>query len=131
MTLILLSTFIIIHQHLSSKDTISNILICILEIFHEFYSSLYNISQLVANTKNSVINKFCTDLESNYSRYNRYKLLQLWKEIYYVKIIDGGLYFIISFYFILFFFSFFFFFFYFLVQLRLGFISHAVTSVTN
>lgn len=82
MTLVLLSTFIIIYQHLFSKNTISNILICILETFHEFYSSLYDISQLVANTKKSVLNKFCTDLESNYSKYNRYKLLQLWKEIY-------------------------------------------------
>ena len=41
-----------------------------------------------------------------------------------VKIIDGGLYFIFSFHFILFYFLF-------LEQLRLGFISHAVTSVTN
>ena len=46
-----------------------------------------------------------------------------------VKIVDGGLYFIFSFhlhfYFILFFI------FLFLEQLGLGFISHAVTSVTN
>jgi len=45
-----------------------------------------------------------------------------------VKIVDGGLcfYFLFSLYFI-----FVFFFFYFLEQLGLGFISHAVTSVTN
>ena len=47
-----------------------------------------------------------------------------------VKIVDGGLYFISSFHFILFYFTFFFFFL-FLEQLRLGSISHAVTSVTN
>ena len=48
-----------------------------------------------------------------------------------VKIVDGGLYFIFSFpfYFTLLFF--FFFIFLFLEQLELGFISHAVTSVTN
>ena len=46
-----------------------------------------------------------------------------------VKIVDGGLYFIFSFHF---YFTFLFFFlFLFLEQLRLGFISHAVTSVTN
>jgi len=48
-----------------------------------------------------------------------------------VKIVDGGLYFIFSFHFILLFFSFVFFIFLFLEQLGLGFISHAVTSVTN
>ena len=50
--------------------------------------------------------------------------------IHSVKIVDGGLYFIFSFhfYFTLLFFSFSFLF---LEQLRLGFISHAVTSVTN
>jgi len=47
-----------------------------------------------------------------------------------VKIVDGGLYFIFSFHFILFFF-YFSFLFLFLEQLGLGFISHAVTSVTN
>jgi len=48
-----------------------------------------------------------------------------------VKIVDGGLYFIFSFhfYFTLLFFSFFLFLF--LEQLGLGFISHAVTTVTN
>ena len=46
-----------------------------------------------------------------------------------VKIINGGLYFIFSFHFILF--LFFLFNFLFLEQLGLGFISHAVTSVTN
>jgi len=45
-----------------------------------------------------------------------------------VKIVDGGLYFIISFHFILFYFSFIFLF---LEQLGLGFISHTITSVTN
>ena len=45
-----------------------------------------------------------------------------------VKIVDGGLYFIFSFHF---YFYFSFFIFLFLEQLRLGFISHAVTSVTN
>jgi len=51
-----------------------------------------------------------------------------------VKTIDGGLYFIASvhFYFILLFISFsFHFYFLFLEQLGLGFISHAVTLVTN
>jgi len=49
-----------------------------------------------------------------------------------VKIVDGGLYFISSFHFILLFFTFLFLFnFLFLEQLGLGFISHAVTSVTN
>jgi len=51
--------------------------------------------------------------------------------VYYshVKIVNGGLYFISSFHFILLFFSFFIFLF--LEQLGLGFISHAVTSVTK
>ena len=48
-----------------------------------------------------------------------------------VKIIDGGLYFIFSFHFYFTFSFFFFFSFLFLEQLRLGLISHAVTSVTN
>ena len=53
-----------------------------------------------------------------------------------VKIVDGRLYFIFSFHFILLFFLFYFSFlfpfnFLFLEQLGLGFISHAVTSVTN
>ena len=54
--------------------------------------------------------------------------------LYIVKTVDGGLYFIASvhFYFILLFISFSFrFYFLFLEQLGLGFISHAVTSVTN
>ena len=46
-----------------------------------------------------------------------------------VKIVDGGLYFICSFHFILLYF--YFFIFLFLEQLGLGFICHAVTSVTN
>jgi len=46
-----------------------------------------------------------------------------------VKIVDGGLYFISAFHFIFFFF--FLFNFLFLEQLGLGFISHAVTSITN
>ena len=54
---------------------ISSILIYTLETFHEFYSGLYDISQIVANAKNSVLNIFCTNLESNYSKCNRYKLL--------------------------------------------------------
>ena len=45
----------------------------------------------------------------------------------YVKIVDGGLYFIFPFHFILFFFLNFLF----LEQLGLGFICHAVTSVTS
>ena len=48
-----------------------------------------------------------------------------------VKIVDGGLYFIFSFHFYFTFHFFFFFIFLFLEQLGLGFISHAVTSVTN
>ena len=48
-----------------------------------------------------------------------------------VKIVDDGLYFIFPFHFILFYLSSFLFLFPFLEQLRLGFISHAVTSVTN
>jgi len=48
-----------------------------------------------------------------------------------VKIIDGGLYFIFSFHFYFTFYFFFFFIFLFLEQLGLGFICHAVTSVTN
>ena len=50
---------------------------------------------------------------------------------FYVKIVDGGLYFIFSFHFYFTLLFFFFFIFLFLEQLRLGFISHAVTSVTN
>ena len=49
---------------------------------------------------------------------------------HYVKIVDGGLYFIFPFHFILFDFSFLFIFL-FLEQLGLGAISHAVTSVTS
>ena len=48
----------------------------------------------------------------------------------YVKIVDGGLYFIFPLHFILLFFSFFFTFL-FLEQLGLGLIGHAVTSVTS
>ena len=48
-----------------------------------------------------------------------------------VKIADDGLYFIFSFHFILFSLFSFLFLFLFIEQLRLGFISHAVTSVTN
>jgi len=48
-----------------------------------------------------------------------------------VKIIDSGLYLIFSFHFYFTFLFFFFFIFLFLEQLGLGFISHAVTSVTN
>jgi len=52
-----------------------------------------------------------------------------WAFLLCVKIVDGGLYFLFSF---LFYFSFLFLFlFLFLEQLGLGFISHAVTSVTN
>ena len=56
------------------------------------------------------------------------------KDVIHVKTVDGGLYFIASihFYFILLFISFSFgFYFLFFEQLGLGFISHAVTSVTN
>ena len=48
-----------------------------------------------------------------------------------VKIADDGLYFIFSFHFILFSLFSFLFLFLFIEQLRVGFISHAVTSVTN
>ena len=48
-----------------------------------------------------------------------------------VKIVDDGLYFIFHFHFILFSLFSFLFLFLFLEQLRLGFISHTVTSVTN
>ena len=48
--------------------------------------------------------------------------------VHIVKIVDGRLYFILSFHFIL---LYFYFYFLFLEQLGLGFISHAVTSVTN
>jgi len=48
-----------------------------------------------------------------------------------VKIVDSGLYFIFSFHFYFSFLFFFFFIFLFLEQLGLGFISHAVTLVTN
>jgi len=48
-----------------------------------------------------------------------------------VKIIDAGLYFIFSFHFYFTLLYFFFFFFLFLEQLGLGFISHAVTFITN
>jgi len=48
-----------------------------------------------------------------------------------VKIVDGGLYFIFSFHFILLLLLLLLFIFLFLEQLGLGFISHAVTSVTN
>ena len=48
-----------------------------------------------------------------------------------VKIADDRLYFIFSFHFILFSLFYFLFLFLFIEQLRLGFISHAVTSVTN
>ena len=48
-----------------------------------------------------------------------------------VKIVDSGLYFIFSFHFYFTLLFFFFFSFLFLEQLGLGFISHAVTSVTN
>ena len=55
------------------------------------------------------------------------RFLRMWLEGslkgHIVKIVDGGLYFIFSFHF--------YFTFLFLEQLRLGFISHAVTSVTN
>ena len=48
-----------------------------------------------------------------------------------VKIVNGGLYFIFSYHFYFTLLLFFFFIFLFLEQLGLGFISHAVTSVTN
>jgi len=63
------------HQCLSPEDMISSILTCTLETFYEFYSGLYDTSQIVANIKNSVLNRFCTNLESNHSKCNRYKLL--------------------------------------------------------
>ena len=53
------------------------------------------------------------------------------KQGFNVKIVDSGLYFIFPFYFYFTFHFLFFFIFLFLEQLGLGFISHAVTSVTN
>jgi len=66
---------IMTHQCLSSKDIISSVLIYTSETFHEFYSGLYDTSQLVYNAKNNFLNKFHTDLESDHSKCNRYKLL--------------------------------------------------------
>ena len=66
---------IITHQYSSPEDMISSILIYILETFYKFYSGLYDTSKIVANIKNSVLNRFCTNLESNHSKCNRYKLL--------------------------------------------------------
>ena len=63
------------HQRSSSEDTISSILTCTSETFHEFYSAPYDTGQLVADAKNSVLNRFHADLESNHSKCNRYKLL--------------------------------------------------------
>ena len=63
------------HQCSSPEDMISSILTCTLETFYEFYSGLYDTSRIVANIKNSVLNRFCTNLESNRSKCNRYKLL--------------------------------------------------------
>ena len=63
------------HQYSFSGDTISSILTCTSETFHEFYSSLYDTDQLVANAKKSVLNRFHADLESNHLKCNRYKLL--------------------------------------------------------
>ena len=60
-----------------------------------------------------------------------WKLYEIMLQAQSVKIVDGRLYFIFSFYFILLYFYFYFLFFLFLEQLGLGFISHAVTSVTN
>ena len=54
---------------------ISSILTYTSETFHEFYSAPYDTDQLVADAKNSVLNRFHADLESNYSKCNRYKLL--------------------------------------------------------
>ncbi|KAL9710821.1 hypothetical protein Ac2012v2_006359 [Leucoagaricus gongylophorus] len=63
------------HQRSSSGDTISSILTCTSETFHEFYSGPYDTGQLVADAKKSVLNTFRADLESNHSKCNRYKLL--------------------------------------------------------
>ena len=71
----LLPAFIMTHQRSSSGDTISSILTCTSETFHEFYSGPYDTGQLVADAKKSVLNRFRADLESNYSKCNRYKLL--------------------------------------------------------
>jgi len=70
----LLPAFIMTYQCSSSGDTISSILTCTSETFHEFYSGLYDTSQIVANVTNSTLNRFCTNLESNHSKCNRYKL---------------------------------------------------------
>ena len=66
---------IMTHQCSSSEDMISSILTCTSETFHEIYSGPYNIGQLVSDTNKSVLNRFHTDLESNHSKCNRYKLL--------------------------------------------------------
>jgi len=71
----LASFFIMIHQRSTSEVTTSSILTCISETFHEFYSSPYNTNQLVADAKKSILNRFHADLESNYSKCNKYKLL--------------------------------------------------------
>ena len=70
-----LPAFIMTHQRSSSEDTISSILTCTSETFHEFYSGPYDTDQLVADAKKSVLNRFRADLESNHSKCNRYKLL--------------------------------------------------------
>ena len=63
------------HQRSSSEDTISSVLTCTSETFHEFYSGPYDTGQLVSDAKKSVLNRFRADLESNHSKCNRYKLL--------------------------------------------------------
>ena len=57
-----LNMTIMTYQYSSSENTISSILIYILETFYEFYSTLYNIGQLVADAKNSILNRFHIDL---------------------------------------------------------------------
>ncbi|KAL9708594.1 hypothetical protein Ac2012v2_008139 [Leucoagaricus gongylophorus] len=63
------------HQRSSSENTISGVLTCTSETFHEIYSGPYNTGQLVSDAKKSVLNRFRADLESNHSKCNRYKLL--------------------------------------------------------
>ena len=66
---------IMTHQRSSSEDTISSVLTCTSETFHEIYFGPYNTGQLISDAKKSVLNRFHADLESNHSKCNRYKLL--------------------------------------------------------
>lgn len=63
------------HQHSSSEDSISSILSCTSETFHQIYSSPSDTGQLVSNVQKNVLDRFRADLESNHSKCDRYKLL--------------------------------------------------------